>query len=47
MGNLRVTETDDGYRIEVKGKELKGILSKCCSSVKIACCPSAEEEKKK
>lgn len=50
VGHVRVVETDDGLRIEVKGKQLKEMFSCCCLPICCAddkhrseCCP---EEKK-
>ncbi len=46
-GNIKITETDDGFQIEIKGKDLKAALSKCCCQVMASCCPPAEEKKEK
>ena len=32
IGQIKFTETDDGYRVEVKGKSLKDALG-CCGCV--------------
>jgi hypothetical protein len=52
MGEIRFIETEDGFRIEAKGKKLKEALSCCCiplvgsaKGVRVECC-SPEEEKK-
>jgi regulation of enolase protein 1 (concanavalin A-like superfamily) len=49
---ITLTESENGFRIEVKGKSLKEMFSCCClplvacrSEVKTDCC-SPEEEKK-
>jgi len=51
-GQVKFTETDDGFRIEVTGKKLKDMLSCCCipfvkgAQVKASeCCPPTEEKK--
>lgn len=46
IGQIKFTETDDGFRVEVKGKTLKEALS-CCGvpafgigkMVRMECCP--------
>ncbi len=50
-GQFKITETDDGYRIDVKGKNLKEMFS-CCASMfdqeeesKSTCCAPAQEKK--
>jgi len=49
-GNIKFIETDDGYRIEVKGKDLKDIISCCCvptgegKAVKVECCQPEEKK---
>jgi hypothetical protein len=51
-GNIKFIETDDGYRIEVTGKDLKDMIGCCCmpmvgggKTVKVEC-RATEEEKK-
>lgn len=51
-GQIKVTETDDGFRIEVTGKSMKEWFSCCCMPMfkaagagKSECCPSGEEKK--
>ncbi len=50
-GQIKITETDDGFRIEVTGKNLKDSFS-CCmpmfgagKAVKMDCCPPEKEKK--
>ena len=50
-GQIKITETDDGFRIEVTGKKLKDSFS-CCmpmfgagKTVKMDCCPPEKEKK--
>ncbi len=50
-GQIKFIETDDGYRIEVKGKDLSKYLSCCCIPVaergqaaKTDCCPPDEKK---
>lgn len=50
-GQIKFIETDEGYRIEVKGKDLKDILCCCCApavvggkAVKAGCCEPSEKE---
>jgi hypothetical protein len=52
VGKIKVTETDDGYRIEITGKDLKDKFGCCCipcavpaGGVKMECCPSESEKK--
>lgn len=49
---IKCTETDDGFRIEVIGKNLKEWFSCCCmpnlkssKESKSECCPSEKEKK--
>jgi len=51
-GSIKFIETDDGYRIEVKGKEFKDMLSCCCLPMmgaargfKVECCEPEKEKK--
>ena len=51
MGNIKFTETDDGYRIDIQGKDLKEAFG-CCfpmagmgKGMKIECCATEEEKK--
>jgi len=58
-GNIKVTETEDGYRIDITGKNLKEAMGCCCvpigvtgKAVKVACCETektacCEPEKEK
>jgi hypothetical protein len=50
-GSIRFIETDDGYRVEVKGKDLKDAMNCGCGCMpmfggamaqKIVCCAPAE-----
>ena len=51
VGQIKFTETDDGFRIDIKGKNLKEAIS-CCGipmvgmgkMVKIECCPAEKKE---
>ena len=50
---ISVTETDDGFRVEVTGKSLKEVFSGCCIPIVAACkdssgkcCESDKEQKK-
>jgi hypothetical protein len=43
-GNIKITETEDGYNIEIKGKSLKASLSGCCGPMVMACCHPADKE---
>jgi len=52
LGQIKFTETDDGLRVDIKGKSLKEMFSCCCvpvisgsKQIKIDCCPSDEEKK--
>lgn len=49
---IKITETDDGFRVDVSGKKLKDMASCCCipiigtgKMVKSECCPPEEEKK--
>jgi hypothetical protein len=51
-GQIKFTETDDGFRVDVKGKMVKDMVSCCCwpffgvRGMKVSeCCPPAEEKK--
>lgn len=51
-GQIKIVETDDGYRIEVKGKDWKDMLSCCClpigiggKGIKVECCEPEEKKK--
>lgn len=51
-GQIKFIETDDGYRIEVKGKDLKEMFSCCCvpmmgaaKAIKVECREPGEEKK--
>lgn len=48
---IKCIETDDGYRIEISGKDIKEKFSGCCipismkdGSIKIECCPPEEKK---
>jgi len=48
---IKCTETDDGYRIEISGKDIKEKLSGCCipiskkdGGIKIECCPPEDKK---
>jgi len=51
-GNIKVTETDDGYRIDITGKDLKEAIGCCCcvpvagtgKAVKVSCCEPEKEK---
>ena len=52
--NIRITETDEGLRIDIAGKSLKDfggccvkVASECCSGKEAADCCSDEKEKEK
>ncbi len=40
IGQIKVTETDSGYRIDVEGKDLKGLFS--CCGVTVCCCKNED-----
>ena len=47
---ITITETDDGFRIDVTGKKLREAFSCCCMpmvgagmAIKSACCPPESE----
>ncbi len=51
-GQIKITETASGYRIDVNGKDLKKVFSGCCVQVCCAgegkkgdCCQPEEEKK--
>ncbi len=51
LGQCKITETDEGFRIEVTGKKFKDAFS-CCMPMfaagrmsKSDCCPPEEEKK--
>lgn len=50
-GQIKFIETDDGFRIEVTGKELKGLFSGCCCGGNKSggsgsdCCESSDNKK--
>jgi hypothetical protein len=51
-GQVKITETDAGFRIEVTGKSLKEAFSCCCMPMfgavrvgKSECCPPTKEKK--
>lgn len=53
-GQIKCTETDDGFRIEVTGKNLKDWFSCCCMPIlktskedQSGCCPAEGEKKDK
>lgn len=52
FGQVKITETDDGYKIEVSGKKLKDAMCCCmpliasCRPSKADCCPPGEGDKK-
>ena len=43
FGQVKITETDDGYKIEVSGKKLKDAM--CCCMPMIASCRPAKAKK--
>lgn len=53
LGQIKFTETDDGLRIDIKGKNLKDLCGCCCgvmgTAVKMKagdCCAEDDQEKK-
>ncbi len=52
--NIKITETDEGIRIDIAGKSLKDlggccvkVASECCSGKEAAdCCPEEKEKDK-
>ena len=42
FGQVKITETDDGYKIEVSGKKLKDAMG-CCMPMMAVCRPSSSE----
>jgi hypothetical protein len=51
-GQIKITETDSGYRIDISGKDLKEMFSRCCAQVccadegkKVDCCQPEKEKK--
>ena len=42
IGQIKVTETDDGYRVDVKGKDLKALYPGCCLPA-TSCCVKIEK----
>jgi hypothetical protein len=51
-GEIKFIETDEGFRIEVKGKKLKEAMSCCClplvgsaRAIRVECCPPDEKKK--
>ena len=53
FGQIKITETDDGFRIDVSGKSLKEMFSCCCAPMFKAagetmsnCCNTGSDEKK-
>ena len=52
IGQIKFTETDSGYRIDVEGKDLKDLFSGCCAAFCCSdkgkdedCCGSDSEKK--
>ncbi len=48
IGQVKITETDDGYRVDVKGKNAKAMMA-CCGPMMIRgwkemadCCPDGK-----
>ena len=48
---IKFSSTDDGFKIEVSGKEAKEMMAKCkemfsscCDGTKEECCPPAEKK---
>lgn len=51
VGEIKFIETEDGFRIEAKGKKLKEALSCCCVPLvgtarmaKMECCPPDQKK---
>ena len=42
IGHIKFTETEDGYRIDVTGKDLKGFYP-CCCLPESGCCIKVEK----
>ena len=50
MAQITITETENGLRVDVKGKSLKELASCCCPPVGCGagtsvCCPPPDQEK--
>jgi len=51
FGQVKITETETGFRIDVSGKSLKEMLCCCvpmfaaCCESKSECCPGEEKKK--
>lgn len=50
VGQVRVVETDDGLRVEIKGEKFKEMFSCCwlpmccCNSKNTDCCPPGDKK---
>jgi len=51
--SVRITETDEGIRIDITGKNLKDlgsccakVVSECCSDKEADCCPDEKGKEK-
>ncbi len=51
-GQIKIIETDEGYRIEITGKDLKNLAPGCCipisgagREIRVQCCIPDEEKK--
>lgn len=42
LGSIKITETDDGYRIDINGKDLKKIMPCCIPIVNCDCDDGSE-----
>ncbi|MFC1475499.1 hypothetical protein ACFLQW_00675 [Candidatus Zixiibacteriota bacterium] len=50
FGEIKITETEDGFQVNIKGKNFKEMFSRCCMPVLVSCgdqaadcCPPATE----
>jgi hypothetical protein len=53
IGQIKFSETDNGFKIEITGKSLKDAMGSCCCMPmgfgvkgKSECCPPEKEDKK-
>ncbi len=52
FGEIKITETEDGFHVDVKGKKFGQMFSRCCMPVMVncgcdtsECCPPEKEKK--
>lgn len=43
FGEIKITETEDGYHVDIKGKNFKEMFSRCCIPVMVSCGDKAAE----